>query len=131
MGIVSSRAGWVARAICAFACLALPGFVYAQDAASADSKLDSAIREALQAGRSVRAIVRFKSDADRVRGWSTVSTRGGRVRRTHDDVNGLTVDVDASTVNALAYDAGVAGISIDAPVHSTAAYAREIGRAHV
>src|SRR5262245_38281268 len=120
MNTVSSKIRWTARALVVLACLAPPALARAQDSSGADAKLDTAVREALQAGRRVRAIVRFKSDGDRHRGASIVNGRGGHVRRQHNDVGALTVDIDSSTVNLLAYDAGVAGISVDADVFSDA-----------
>lgn len=110
---------WVAIALLTVACLAPPGILHAQTASAADAKLDSAVREAVQAGRSVRAIVRFNTGDDRARGSSVVNSRGGHVRQSHDDVTAFTADVDAATVTALAYDAGVATISIDARVQAT------------
>jgi serine protease AprX len=116
----STVSSWATRALLVLACLAPPGVLHAQSASAADQKLDSVIREAVQAGRSVRAIVRFATSEDRARGAGVISERGGHLRGTHEDVNALTVDIDASTVSVLAYDVGVAGISVDARVHSTA-----------
>ena len=48
---------WLARTLIAIACLAPPGLAFGQTASGADEKLDSEVREALHAGRSVQAIV--------------------------------------------------------------------------
>jgi serine protease AprX len=109
----------VARAVIALVCLLPSGVLQAQTSSLAVQKLDSAVADALRSGQSVRAIVRFESDTDRQRGRSLVSRRGGRVARSHEAVTALTVDIDAGTINSLAYDAGVLGISIDARVRST------------
>jgi serine protease AprX len=94
---------------------------------AADGKFDAAVRDAVKAGRSVRAIVRFTDDAARTRGAGAVTVRGGRVHRTHQDIRALNVVVDAATAVTLAGDAGVASISLDAEVRSSAA-ATQSGR---
>ncbi len=114
-----SKSRRAAHALVILACLAPPGPLGAQSATLVNEKLDAVVREALQAGRSVRAIVRFHSDADRARGAAVVTTRRGRIRRSHDDVTALTIEGDAATINALAYDAGVAAISVDASVRAS------------
>ncbi|MGQ0735332.1 MAG: S8 family serine peptidase [Acidobacteriota bacterium] len=101
-----------------FAALALAGPAFAQGDAS--GKFDSVVREAVRNGQPVNVIVRFADEAARSRGASTVAGRGGRVRRALNDIGALSATMDAETATALAGDAGVAGISIDATVYSSA-----------
>ena len=60
----------------------------------------------------------------KTRGANVVTSRGGRVARSHNAIRGLNVVVDAETASVLAADAGVATISVDADVRSTAAVSR-------
>ena len=103
------------------AVLTLAGAAPARAQSAAGDKFDAVVREAVQSGRSVRAIVRFKDDGARTRGASTVTGRGGRVHRTHQNIRGLNVVVDAATAALLASDVGVASISVDAEVRSSGA----------
>jgi serine protease AprX len=83
-------------------------------------KLDEAVAEAVRAGHSVRAIVRFTDEASRQRGRDTVIARGGGVRRALDGIAGLNVLVDPATIAELQADPGVVRISIDAEVRASA-----------
>jgi serine protease AprX len=78
------------------------------------------VRTAVAEGRSVSAIVRFKSNDARLRGAYTVWNRGGQVRRALNDVTALTVEIDSSTADELARDPGTLTLSIDATVRSNA-----------
>jgi serine protease AprX len=105
--------------------VALLGLVFATPAlaqveSAQHDKLDEAVREALYKGGRVRAIVRFTDEASRVRGYSKLLGRGGRVGRSLNDVGGLTVVAEAAALDELAADSGVARISTDAPVHAGA-----------
>jgi serine protease AprX len=109
---------WTASTFVVIAFMGLSVSARAQETTSAD-KFDTAVREAVQGGHSVRAIVRFKDDASRSRGVSTVTGRGGHVARTHNSIRALNVVVDAATATVLAADTGVASISLDAEVRSS------------
>ena len=113
---------WTAAALLALASLVASTPARAQGPSG--SKFDVVVREAVQAGRSVRAIVRFKDDAAKTRGANVVTSRGGRVARSHNAIRGLNVVVDAATASVLAADTGVATISLDAEVRSTASPAQ-------
>jgi serine protease AprX len=108
---------WAASALVALVCLTLEVPARAQSPASTH-KFDEVVRGAVAEGRSVSAIVRFRSEAARARGAAIVATRGGSIRAAHNDVTALTVDVDASTASVLATDLGILTISVDAPVRS-------------
>ncbi len=112
---------WAAGALVALVCLTLSAPARAQGLAPAHhGKLDEVVREAVLNGRTVRAIVRFRDDSARTRGANTIALHGGQVRRSHNDIGGLNVVIDAETADVLAQDAGVAAISIDAEVRSSA-----------
>jgi serine protease AprX len=100
----------------ALASLALAGPAAAQSDAA--HKFDEVVRDAVAQGRSVRAIVRFRDDAARARAAQVIADRGGRIRRALDDVNALTVDIDATTANELSTDLDTLTISVDATVRS-------------
>ena len=72
----------------------------------------------------MRAIVRFHDEAARTRGARTIAQRGGSVRRSLNDIGALNTVVDAATAQALANEAGVATISVDAEVRSSAPASR-------
>jgi serine protease AprX len=99
------------------ACLALAVPASAQEPDAAQ-KFDEVVREAVTEGRAVRAIVRFRSDAARLRGAEIIANRGGRIRGAHNSVTALTVDIDADTATELSVEAGTMAISADATVRS-------------
>jgi serine protease AprX len=109
---------WAAWALVALASLTLtvPSGAQTPDAAH---KFDEVVRQAVAEGRSVRAIVRFRDEAARLRGAQVVADRGGRVRRALNDVTALTVDIDAHTAAELSTQLGTLTISVDATVRST------------
>ena len=109
---------WAAWALVAWAVLAPGRPAWAQSAAS--PKFDEVVRTAVAEGRSVSAIVRFKSNDARLRGAHTVWNRGGQIRRALNDVTALTVEIDSSTAEQLALDDGTLTLSIDATVRSNA-----------
>ncbi len=118
-----SRFRWAAAAVTAAMCLAMSATAGTQ-AASHSDKLDDVVQEAVRAGRSVRAIVRFTDDAARERGAEAILQRGGRIGRTLRDIGALNAVLDPTTAEALASDAGVAHISVDAEVRSSGANGR-------
>jgi serine protease AprX len=84
-------------------------------------KFDEVVREAVAAGKSVQAIVRFRDEAARARAAETIAHGGGRVRRALTGVNALNVAIDATAAEQLSADGGTLAISVDATVRSTAA----------
>jgi serine protease AprX len=113
----ANNSRWAAGALIAFAILALGAPASAQEPTAAH-KFDEVVREAVAEGRSLRAIVRFKNDAARLRAVETITSRGGRIRRAHNEVTGLSVDLDAQTAAQLASDFDTLTISVDATVRS-------------
>lgn len=82
-------------------------------------KLDRSVHEALLAGRPAPVIVQFTDVTSRVRGQQAVLEHGGIVSRAFGSGAGFSASVDAATIDALAFDPGVARISIDAVVRPT------------
>jgi serine protease AprX len=118
---------WTAALVASVAFLILGAPVSGQSSGPVPNKLDVVVRDAVANGRTVRAIVRFRTDSGGQRGARSIAARGGQVRRV---LNGraLNVVVDASTVAALAKDADVAGISIDAEVRASTMDSGSAGR---
>jgi serine protease AprX len=111
----------------ALASLLLDGPALAQESDSAHrQKLDEVVREAVDGGRSVNAIVQFNDDGARTRAAGTIERRGGSVRRSLNDIGALNVTIDADTANVLVRDAGVRGISVDAIVRSSDEPTRQV-----
>jgi serine protease AprX len=121
MHMMKPRRGirWVVGVLAALAFVGASAPARAQSAAP-ERKLDAVVRAAVRQGQSVPAIVRFTDEAALARGADTVVQHGGRVRRAHRAIGALNVVIDAATAEALALDAGVAGVSVDAEVRAGA-----------
>jgi serine protease AprX len=111
---------WEIWPLVAGICLTMSVPARAQDSGPAYyRKFDAAIREAVVTGKSVRAIVRFNDETARLRGVDTIARTGGLIQRQLNDIRAFNTVVDAATADALARDAGVAAISLDADVRSS------------
>src|SRR5687767_9326361 len=92
---------------------------YAQQLSSGTGKMDAAVRERVKTAKSLRVIVRYANAVD-ASAKNALTKVGGRIRREHKSLRAVTADVGVSGIDALLNDPKVLGLSLDAPVGSTA-----------
>lgn len=95
----------------AFLLLPLPGTAFSQD-----HQADEVVQRAMDEGRDLPVIVRFRTDAGLERGRQKLAGFPGAVRRRHGALRAIGARASAHTIRDLLNDQDTAWISYDSPV---------------